>query len=105
MMNSEIKYNSLIQRLKDTYNKQSMLDLVMYLVGGISVISLIFILLSVIESFANGSIEFRTDLFYTFLGLSLATLVTSFILYKRKYGSVEKDYILATSNKVGNYFP
>jgi len=104
-MNSEVKYNSLIQRLKDTYNKQSMLDLVMYLVGGISVISLIFVLFSVIEFFANGSIEFRTDLFYIFLALSVTTLVTSFLLYKRKYRSKEKDYILSTSNKVGNYFP
>ena len=105
MINSEVKYNSLIQRLKNTYNKQSMLDLVLYLGGGISVVSLVLVLFSVIESFANGSIEFRTDLFYAFLGFSLATLITSYILYKRKYVSKEKDYILSTSNKVGNYFP
>ncbi|MER3329428.1 MAG: hypothetical protein RIF34_07615, partial [Candidatus Kapaibacterium sp.] len=73
MINSEVKYNSLIQRLKNTYNKQSMLDLLMYMIGGVSVISVIFVLLSLIEFFANGSIEFRTDLFYSFLGLSITS--------------------------------
>lgn len=105
MINSEVKYNSLIQRLKNTYNKQSMLDLVMYLIGGVSVISVIFVLVSLIEYFANGSIEFRTDLFYTFLGLSVTSLIASYVLYKKKYRSKGYDSILATSNRVGNYFP
>jgi len=105
MINSEVKYNSLILRLKETYRKQSLLDFTMYLIGGISLISITFLLFTLIEFFVNGSIDFRTKLFYSFLGFSLVTLLTSFLLYKRRYGSKENEIIFSTSNKVGNYFP
>lgn len=82
-----------------------MYDFVIFLLGGISIVSVIFVLISLIEFFLNGSIPFRTNLYYTFLGLSVITLITSFLLYKRKYRGKEYETILATSNKVGNYFP
>ena len=75
MINSEVKYNSLILRLKETYRKQSLLDFTMYLIGGISLISITFLLFTLIAFFVNGSIDFRTKLFYSFLGFSLITLL------------------------------
>lgn len=105
MKKNDLKYNSLIQRLKNTYKKQSTLDLIVHLLGAISTISFLFVLISLIEYFANGSISLRTNLFNTLIGSSLLILITSVVLYKRKYKNNESETITVTSRKVGNYFP
>lgn len=105
MMNSEIKYNSLVKRLKETYRKQSLYNFIIYFVKSLSIISIVFLLFTLVEYFTNGSIELRTKLFYSFIGLSLITVIATIIIYKLKHKNNESEIIISTSNKVGNFFP
>lgn len=105
MFENDIKYNSLIQRLKKTYSKQVYFDLLLYLGSGISLASVIYLLMAIIEFLANGSIEFRTNLFFIFLSLTGISLLSSLLLFKKRYKNSENEKIIKTSNKIGNYYP
>lgn len=105
MANNEIKYNSLIKRLKSTYNKQAYFDFALYLGASLCISSITFFIVSIIEYLSNGSISFRTNLFYSFLSISIISLFISIFLFKKNYKNSDSEKIINTSKKVGNYFP
>ena len=96
MMNSEIKFNSLVKRLKETYRKQSLYNFIIYFVKSLNIISIVFLLFTLVEYFINGSIELRTKLFYSFIGLSLITVIATIIIYKLKHKNNESEIIIST---------
>ena len=105
MQNNNTIYNSLTNRLKKTYAKQVNYNLFYYLFRTLTMISILFVLFSAIEFFANGNTDFRTTLFYTYIGLSVGILGINYINFNKKLLKNENDKIIKTSNKVGQYFP
>jgi hypothetical protein len=104
MENTELKYNNLVKRLEKVISKQKMYDSVHYIVSLITIFTVTFSVVSLIEYFINGNESTRQTLFYIPFATTLIAGIFLFII-QGKESKKSENRIIDTSKIVGDYFP
>ncbi|MFN3194595.1 MAG: DUF4175 family protein [Chlorobiota bacterium] len=104
MENTQLKYNSLVQRLQKVISKQKLYDNIYFIFAVLAVFLTSFSLVSLIEYFIHSGENTRKVLFYTPFLISIISAVF-FYIKTNKTKSTESNKVIEISKKVGDYFP
>jgi hypothetical protein len=104
MENTQLKYNSLVQRLQKVIRKQKLYDNIYLIFTVLAVFLISFSLVSLVEFFIHSDENTRRVLFYIPFLFSIICAVF-FYIKTNKTKSSENNKLIEISKKVGSFFP